>query len=82
LEGRLVLSASIAVGAVTGVAPALVGAPVATNTTGGVGIIETPDKCVHGYKWRPPHPWNAAGAQTALMVQVFAAEQTSTASPS
>jgi hypothetical protein len=62
LEAREALSAApLALPGPT-LAPALVAPALHADSTGGLGPIATPDRPVHGYKWRRPHPWVATPA--------------------
>jgi hypothetical protein len=61
------LSPSIAL---TGLAAGSV--PAVTNSVSGApGTPVDPERCVHGYKWRPPHPyaWMTPGATTGTDMQ-------------
>jgi hypothetical protein len=72
LEGRLVPSAA----RLPLPAPALAPALAAPETTG--GAVTAPvgtEQCVHGYKWRRPHPWDGqSGTGPAIALKVIIAE--------
>ena len=75
LEDRLALSTTVPGLAAPLTAPALVAAPVLHDGTGitpPIGV--SPEKCVHGYKWRPPrrYPYvvlHQAGTEATPMMQ-------------